>query len=270
MAINLADVKKLRDVTGAGMMDAKNALTEANGDMEAAIELLRISGQAKMAKRAGREASNGLVAGSGATLLHFACETDFVAKNDEFVALSQELVNAIAAAGATDVQSAVDVSLPSGESAADAVAALSAKSGEKLEVADVATFDGATVTYLHRRSQDLPPQVGVLVEYVGDDPEFTRGIAMQIAAMSPLYVTRDDVPADVLAKEVHVAEATAREEGKPEKIIGKIVEGRIGGFYKEVCLVEQASVSDDKKTVGQLLKENGTTVTRFARFSAGG
>lgn len=270
MAINLADVKKLRDVTGAGMMDAKNALTEAEGDFEAAIELLRISGQAKMAKRAGREASNGLVAGAGSTLLHFACETDFVAKNEEFVALAAELIEALAAAGVTDTEAAAGVTLASGESAAEAVAALSAKSGEKLELADIATYDGSTVTYLHRRSQDLPPQVGVLVEYTGEDPEFVRGIAMQIAAMSPAYVTREDVPEDVLAKERHVAEATAREEGKPEKIIGKIVEGRLNGFFKEVCLVEQASVSDDKKTVGQLLKENDTTVTRFARFSAGG
>ncbi len=270
MAINLADVKKLRDATGAGMMDAKNALTEAEGDFEAAVELLRISGAAKMAKRADREAANGLVAGSGSTLIHLACETDFVAKNDEFVSLADSLAEAIAAAEATAVEAAVDIKLASGDSVEDGIAALSAKSGEKIELAGVATYDGDTVMYLHRRSQDLPPQVGVLVEYEGDDSEFVRGIAMQIAAMSPSYVSRDDVPEEVLEKERHVAELTAREEGKPEKIIPKIVEGRLNGFFKDVCLVEQGSVSDDKKTVGQLLKENNTTVTRFARFSAGG
>ena len=184
--------------------------------------------------------------------------------------MADALAKELADAGVVEAEAAADVKVASGDSATDAIAALSAKSGEKIELAGVATFDGDTVMYLHRRSQDLPPQVGVLVEYEGENPEFVRGIAMQIAAMSPAYVSREDVPEDVLEKERHVAELTAREEGKPEKIIPKIVEGRLNGFFKDVCLIEQGSVSDDKKTVGQLLKENNTTVTRFVRFSAGG
>jgi len=269
MAITAADVKKLRDATGAGMMDAKRALTEADGDFDAAIELLRVAGQARMAKRADREASNGLVAGFGSSVIRLAAETDFVAKNDEFMELAQQIVRAVDAAGAGDLDAAGAVTLPSGQTAAAAVGALAAKIGEKLELAQVASFAGPSVTYLHRRSPDLPPQVGVMVEYEGGSEEFVRGIAMQIAAMSPSYVTRDEVPAAELDKERHVAELTAKEEGKPEAIIPRIVEGRLNGYYKDVCLVEQASVSDDKKTVGQLLKENGTTVKRFVRFAAG-
>lgn len=269
MAITAADVKKLRDATGAGMMDAKKALTEANGDFEAAIELLRVAGQARMAKRADREASNGLVAGAGSSVIRLAAETDFVAKNAEFMELAQQIVAAVDAAGAADLEAARAVQLPSGVTAAEAVEELAAKIGEKLELAQVASFAAPTVTYLHRRSPDLPPQVGVLVEYEGGTDEFVRGIAMQIAAMSPSYVTRDEVPEAELAKERHVAELTAKEEGKPEAIIPRIVEGRLNGYFKDVCLVEQASVSDDKKTVGQLLKENGVTVKRFVRFAAG-
>lgn len=270
MGITAADVKKLRDATGAGMMDAKKALTEADGDFEAATELLRVSGAARVSKRADREARNGLVAGAGTTVIQLAAETDFVAKNAEFMALAQEIVEAVDAAGAADLDAARAVALSSGLTVADAVADLSAKIGEKLELAQVAHFAEPVSIYLHRRSQDLPPQVGVMIEYSGGEPTFVRGIAMQIAAMMPQWVTRDEVPADVLAKERHVAELTAKEEGKPEAIIPRIVEGRLNGFFKEVCLVEQASVSEDKKTVGQLLKENGVTVKRFIRFATGG
>ena len=269
MAITAADVKKLRDATGAGMMDAKKALTEADGDFDAAVEILRVSGQAKMAKRSDREASNGLVASSGNAVIQLGAETDFVAKNAEFMALAQEIADAVAKAEAHGVEAANGVVLASGKSAAEAVSELSAKIGEKLEIANAAHFDGDTVIYLHKRSSDLPPQVGVAVEHSGGDADFVRGIAMQIAAMSPQWVTRDEVPEDVLANERRIAELTAREEGKPEQIIPRIVEGRLSGFFKDVVLVEQASVSDDKKTVGQLLKENGVTVTRFVRFSAG-
>lgn len=269
MAITAADVKKLRDATGAGMMDAKKALTEADGDFDAAVEILRVSGQAKMAKRSDREASNGLVASSGNAVIQLGAETDFVAKNAEFMALAQEIADAVAKAEAHGVEAANGVVLASGKSAAEAVSELSAKIGEKLEIANAAHFDGDTVIYLHKRSSDLPPQVGVAVEHSGGDADFVRGIAMQIAAMSPQWVTRDEVPEDVLANERKIAELTAREEGKPEQIIPRIVEGRLSGFFKDVVLVEQASVSDDKKTVGQLLKEHGVTVTRFVRFSAG-
>jgi elongation factor Ts len=267
--ITATDVKKLRDATGAGMMDAKKALTEADGDFDAAVEILRVSGQAKMAKRSDREASNGLVASSGKTVIQLGAETDFVAKNAEFMALAESIAKAVDAAGAHGVEAANGVQLPSGQTVAEAVGELSAKIGEKLELAAAATFDGPVTVYLHKRSQDLPPQVGVMVEYDGGDEVFVKGIAMQIAAMSPAYVTRDEVPEDVLANERRIAELTAKEEGKPEQIIPRIVEGRLGGFFKEVVLVEQQSVSDDKLTVGQLLKNNGVEVKRFVRFAAG-
>jgi len=267
--ITAADVKKLRDATGAGMMDAKKALTEADGDFDAAVEILRVTGQAKMAKRSDREASNGLVAAAGATVIQLGAETDFVAKNAEFMALAQEIATAVDAAKAHGVEAAGAVVLASGKTVAEAVGELSAKIGEKLELANAASFDGPVSIYLHKRSQDLPPQVGVMVEYDGGNEDFVRGIAMQIAAMSPSWVTRDEVPQDVLANERRVAELTAKEEGKPEAIIPRIVEGRLNGFYKDVCLVEQASVSDDKLTVGKPLEQNGVEVKRFVRFAAG-
>jgi len=269
MAITAADVKKLRDATGAGMMDAKNALTQADGDFDAATELLRIAGQAKMANRADRDASNGLVAASGKTVIQLAAETDFVAKNAEFMTLADEIAAAVDAAAPADLAGAKTVTLPDGRTVDTAISELAAKIGEKLELANAATFDGTVSVYLHRRSQDLPPQVGVMVEYTGGTDELARGIAMQIAAMSPTYVTREDVPADVIEHERHIAELAAREDGKPEKIIPRIVDGRIADFYKDVCLVDQASVSQDKLSVGQLLKNSGVTVTRFVRFSVG-
>lgn len=269
MAIAAADVKKLRDATGAGMMDAKKALTEANGDFDAAIELLRVSGAAKVSGRADREATNGLVDSAGTTLIQLGAETDFVAKNADFVALANEVAIAVDEAGAADLESAKAVKLSSGSTVDEAVAALAAKIGEKLELAAVAHYDSPVVVYLHRRSQDLPPQVGVMIEYDGGSEDFVKGIAMQIAAMSPEYLDRESVPAEVIEKERHVAELTAKEEGKPDHIVGRIVQGRLDGFFKEVCLIEQPSVSEDKKTVGQLLQQNGVTVKRFARFSAG-
>lgn len=268
MAITAADVKKLRDTTGAGMMDAKKALTEADGDFERAIEILRVTGQAKMAKRSDREASNGIVASAGNSLIQLGSETDFVAKNAEFVALADKIVAAVDAAGANGVEAASAVALDGG-TVKDAVDALATKIGEKLELKDAVHYDGTTHTYLHRRSQDLPPQVGVLVEYTGDDEALVHSVALQIASMMPQYVSREDVPADVIEKEKRIAKETALEEGKPEQIIDRIVEGRVGGFYKEVCLVEQPAVSDDKKTVGQLLDAAGVKVTKFVRLSAG-
>jgi elongation factor Ts len=269
MAIAAADVKKLRDATGAGMMDAKKALTEAEGDFDAAIELLRVSGAAKVSNRADREASNGLVAGFGTTVIQLGAETDFVAKNAEFMALGDDIVKAVDAAGASDLAAAKAVALASGQTVEQAIAALSAKIGEKLELANVAHFEAPVDLYLHRRTPDLPPQVGVLVEYEGEGADVMHGVSMQIAAMQPQWVNPSDVPADVVAHERHIAELTAKEEGKPEAIIPRIVDGRINGFYKDVCLVEQASVSDDKLSVGKLLKANGLAVKRFVRFATG-
>jgi elongation factor Ts len=143
------------------------------------------------------------------------------------------------------------------------------KIGEKIELGRVAVFEGPAVTYMHRRAADLPPAVGVLVEYEGDNAEAARGAAMQVAAMRPQYVSRDEVPADIVAKEREIAEATAREEGKPEQALPKIIEGRVNGFFKDVALLDQPSVQDSKKSVKAVLDEAGVTLKRFARFEVG-
>jgi len=270
MAITAADVKKLRDATGAGMMDAKKALTEADGDFDKATELLRISGAVKAANRSDRDASNGLVAAVGQTLIQLGSETDFTAKNAETIDLASQIAAAVEAAGTDTVEATMALTLPDGRTVADAVAGLSAKIGEKVELVKVARFDGQAHTYLHRRSPDLPPQVGVMVEFEGADKDgLIHTVALQIASMSPSYVQASDVPADVVDKEKRIAAETAREEGKPDHIIDRIVEGRIKDFFKDVALHDQPAISDDKATVGQLLDKSGLVVTRFVRFSAG-
>lgn len=270
MAITAADVKKLRDATGAGMMDAKKALTEADGDFEKAGELLRISGAAKAAKRgAEREASAGLVANSGNAIVELNSETDFVAKNDQFVALANELAAAADASKPANAEEFAASTLASGKTVAETVAELAVVIGEKIELGRVAAFDGTVATYMHRRASDLPPAVGVLVEFEGDNAEAARGAAMQIAAMRPRYLTREEVPADIVAKEREIAEATAREEGKPEQALPKIIEGRVNGFFKENVLLEQSSVQDNKKTVKAFLDEAGVTLKRFAHIEIG-
>ena len=269
--ITAAEVKKLRDSTGAGMMDAKRALTEAEGDFDRAVEVLRVSGQAKAAKRgAERSATNGLVASSGGALLQLGAETDFVAKNEEFQRLAADAVAAVAASRADGVEAANTAPLPSGKTVAEAVEELAVKIGEKLEVRAAAYFDGQTVVYLHRRASDLPPQVGVLVEYDGSDEAVARTVAMQIAAMRPQYLGRDEVPTDLVENERRIAEAAAREEGKPDKAVPKIVEGRLNAFFKDVVLLDQPSVTDNKTPVGRQLADAGLTIKRFARFEASG
>ncbi|MCB0909219.1 MAG: elongation factor Ts [Nocardioidaceae bacterium] len=263
-----ADVKKLRDMTGSGMMDCKKALEEADGDFDAAADILRTKGQAKMAKRAGeREAKAGLVATSGKALVELNCETDFVAKSDDFIAVAQQIADAADAAKAADAAAVSALSLGD-KTVAEVVEGLAITIGEKIELGRVAYFDGPIVTYMHKRAADLPPAVGVLVEYSGD-AEAARGAAMQIAAMKAEYLTREDVPAEVVEHERAIAEATTREEGKPEQAIPKIVEGRLGGFYKTVVLLEQESITESKKSVKDVLDAAGTSVSRFARFEVG-
>ncbi|MFI6819418.1 translation elongation factor Ts [Micromonospora sp. NPDC050187] len=267
-----ADVKKLRDLTGAGMMDSKKALTEAEGDFDKAIEILRVKGAKDVGKRAGRTAANGLVAHSGKALLELNCETDFVAKNDAFIALAQQLVEHGERSDAATAEELL-ASTIDGKSVADLVQEQSAKIGEKLVLNRFAKLDGTTAVYLHRKSQDLPPAVGVLVEYTGKTDEAAesdaRAVAMQVAAMRPKYLSRDEVPAEVVDSERRIAEQTAREENKPEAALPKIVEGRVNAFFKDFVLVEQASVADNKKTVKQVLAEAGIEVTRFLRFEVG-
>ncbi len=267
--ITAADVKKLRDMTSAGMMDSKKALQEADGDFDKAVEILRVHGQAKAEKRgAERTASNGLVAASGTALVELNCETDFVAKSDEFVSTAQQIADAANEAKPADLEALKTVTL-GGSTVGEAVEALAVKIGEKIEIGRVAVFDGPVATYMHRRASDLPPAVGVLVEYDGGSEDVARGAAMQIAAMRPEYVSREEVPAEVVAKEREIAEATAREEGKPEQALPKIVEGRLNGYFKQVALLDQPSVVDSKKSVKAVLDAAGVSVKRFARFEIG-
>jgi elongation factor Ts len=264
-----ADVKRLRELTGSGMMDVKKALDEADGDFEKATEVLRIKGAKDVGKRAERTTTNGLVAADGGVLVEITCETDFVAKNDEFQQLAGQIVEVAKKLRPASEVELADAEFTSGQTVGQAIASLSAKIGEKLVLRRVVIFDGAVSTYLHRRSSDLPPAVGVLVEFTGDNEEAARSIAMHIAAMKPKYVTRDEVPSDIVANERRIAEETAREEGKPEQALPKIVEGRVNGFFKDVVLIDQPSVQESKKTVKTVLDEAGVTVTRFARFEVG-
>ncbi|MGH3905329.1 MAG: translation elongation factor Ts [Pseudonocardiaceae bacterium] len=263
-----ADVKRLRDLTGSGMMDCKKALEESGGDFDKAVELLRIKGAKDVGKRAERTTANGLVAAAGGVMIELNCETDFVAKGADFQELADKIVAAAGRARPADAEALAQTELDGG-TVADAVHAVSAKIGEKLQLRRVVSFDGEVATYLHRRSSDLPPAVGVLVEYQGGSPDTPRAVAMQVAAMRPRYVTRDEVPDDVVANERRIAEETAREEGKPEQALPRIVEGRLNGFFKDAVLLEQASVQDSKKTVKTILNEAGVTVQRFARFEVG-
>ncbi|WP_029111269.1 translation elongation factor Ts [Mycobacterium sp. URHD0025] len=267
-----ADVKRLRELTGAGMLASKNALVEAGGDFDKAVELLRIKGAKDVGKRAERATAEGLVAAKDGALIELNSETDFVAKNAEFQELADQVVAAAAAANAGDVDALKAAKV--GDTTVDqAIADLSAKIGEKLELRRAAYFDGTVETYLHKRAADLPPAVGVLVEYQAGDAakgkEAAHAVALQIAALKAKYLTREDVPEDIVANERRIAEETAKSEGKPEQALPKIVEGRVTGYYKDVVLLDQPSVSDNKKTVKALLDEAGVTVTRFVRFEVG-
>ncbi|HVW81210.1 MAG TPA: translation elongation factor Ts [Mycobacteriales bacterium] len=270
MAVSAADVKKLRDATGAGMMDCKKALEEADGDFDKAVEILRVKGAAKAAKRSGeREATNGLVAAADGAMIALASETDFVAKNEEFQSLASDIVALAASTHPADAAALAQATLADGRTVEQAIEQTSAVIGEKLALGDVAVFEGKTTTYLHKRATDLPPQIGVLVAFEGDDAETARGVAMQIATYNPPYLSRDEVPAETVEKERRIAEATAREEGKPEQALPKIVEGRLTGFYKDNVLLDQAYVRDNKKSVQAVLDEAGVKITKFARFAVG-
>jgi elongation factor Ts len=264
-----ADVKKLRDATGAGMMECKKALEEADGDFEKAIEVLRVHGEAKNLKRDDRVASNGLVAAAEGAMIELASETDFVAKNEQFQTLANDIVAHFAGSSATDIDSLKAETMKDGKTVEESVQSLAAVIGEKLELRRAVKLGGTVATYLHRKASDLPPQVGVLVQFDGADPEAARGAAMQIAAMRPKYLTRDEVPAEVVESERRVAEETTRAEGKPEAALPKIVEGRLNGFFKTVVLLDQESVKEQKKSVKQVLDEAGVAVTKFAHFEVG-
>lgn len=268
-----ADVKALRDSLGTGMMDSKNALVEADGDLEKAVEILRLKGAKNNAKRADRSTSEGLVAavenGTTATMIELACETDFVAKSDKFVNLADAVLTAAAAAGAGSAEEAL-AAQAGGKSVADLINDESAVLGEKVELRRVASVNAdAFAIYLHKTSKDLPPQVGVVVGYSGSDAETARSVAQHIAFADPQYLTREEVPADVVEKEREIVTEISRNEGKPEAALPKIVEGRIGAFFKQVALLDQDYAKDNKLSIAQVLKDAGLTVTGFARFKVG-
>jgi elongation factor Ts len=271
--IPAAEVKKLRDATGAGMMAAKKALEEAGGDQDKAAEVLRIKGETKVRERgAERTASNGLVAAAEGAMIQLSCETDFVAKNEQFQQLAADIVAHAAKTGTSDVQALLAEKLTDGRTVAENIDSLAAVIGEKLELTRVTVLgaDGAQIAaYMHRRSADLPPQVGVLVEFEGENLEAARAAAMQVAAMRPQFLTRDEVPAELVDNERRVAEEIARKEGKPEQALSRIVEGRVNGFFKEVALLEQSSVQDQKKTVKAVMDAAGVTLRQFARYEVG-
>jgi elongation factor Ts len=273
-----ADVKRLREQTGAGMMDCKNALEEASGDLEAAIELLRLKGAKDVNKRATRTAANGLVAAEldgtrAGVLVELNCETDFVAKTDQFQQLAAEIARTALKAGVGDrlalLATETSETKP-GSTVQQLIEEAGASLKEKLELGRFARFEGGYVaSYLHRSDAALPPTLGVLVQLDTDNAEVARDLAQQVAAMRPLYTAREDVPADVVEKERRIAEQITRDEGKPEQAIGKIVEGRLNAYFKDVVLTEQAFVKEPKTTIKQVLSQNGVTVKGFARFQVG-
>ena len=271
-----ADVKKLRELTGAGMMDCKKALDEADGNVDKAVEALRIKGQKGVAKREGRSAENGAVVSiiaddnSSGVLVELKCETDFVAKGEKFQTVANEIAQHVVKTSPADIETLLGSEIEPGKTVQAFVDEANANLGEKIVLDRFAQFSGAFVSsYMHRTMPDLPPQIGVLVELDKADADLAKGIAQHIAAFAPKYLSREDVPAEVVESERRVAEETTRAEGKPEAALPKIVEGRVNGFFKEATLLGQPYALDNKKSVQKVLDEAGVTLKRFARFRVG-
>ncbi|MEH0111350.1 translation elongation factor Ts [Tersicoccus sp. MR15.9] len=271
-----ADIKALRERTGAGMLDVKKALDEADGDAAKAMEIIRVKGLKGVTKREGRSTAEGLIAarveGSVGVMVEVNCETDFVAKAAPFVEFGNKVLEAAIASGANDLDSLLAAQID-GKPVSEQVTEAGALLGEKVQVRRVVRVEGATVdAYLHKTSKDLPAQVGVLVavDGTGDAAQaVAHDVAVHTAAMAPTYLSRDDVPAETVENERRIADETARAEGKPEAALTKIVEGRLTGYFKEVALLDQPFAKDSKKTVGKVLEEAGTTAVGFARFRVG-
>jgi len=271
--VSLADIKALRERLGTGMVDTKNALVEAEGDFDKAVDILRLKGAKGNAKRADRSTSEGLIAAvesaTATTLIELACETDFVAKSDKFVALGNTVLQALADFGAETVDAALTAPV-NGTTVGALIDGEAAILGEKIELRRIARIPGDKfAVYLHRTNKDLPPQVGVVVAYTGDDVETARGVAQHISFADPIYLSRDDVPASEVEKERHIVEEISRGEGKPDAALPKIVEGRITAYFKQVALLEQEYARDNKQTIKQVLADAKLTVTHFARFKVG-
>ena len=274
MSYTAEDVKRLREATAAGMLDCKKALDESGGDFDKAVEIIRVKGLKGVTKREGRTTSNGLVVARvvndlGA-MLELNCETDFVAKGERFQALGDELIDHLMKVQSADLDAFLKSEISAGRTVQQHIDEANATLGEKIEIRRVSVHAGSPVgIYLHKTSPDLPPQVGVLVQLTKDAIEVGKDVAQHIAAFAPQFVHRDEVPADLIEKERRIAEESAREEGKPEAALPKIIEGRVTGFVKEVSLLEQAFAKDAKKTVKQILDEAGTAVKAFSRFRVG-
>nr|WP_225751597.1 translation elongation factor Ts [Pseudoclavibacter sp. Marseille-Q3772] len=270
----IADIKALREQLGTGMTDTKKALEEADGDMEKAVEILRLKGAKGNAKRADRSAAEGLVVAKvndngTATILELNCETDFVAKGDKFIKLADDVLEAAAAAGATNAEEAL--AAPMGDATvAEAISELAAVIGEKFELRNARQVKGENFdVYMHYTSKDLPPQVGVVVGFTGTDTETAHGIAQHIAFANPSYLNREDVPQATIDNERKVVEEITRAEGKPEAALPKIVEGRLGAFFKQIVLNEQEYARDPKHTVKQIAEQAGLQIVDFARLKVG-
>ncbi|AZU01264.1 MAG: translation elongation factor Ts [Brevibacterium sp.] len=268
-----ADIKALREKTGAGMMDVKKALDEADGDQTKAMEALRIKGLKGATKREGRSTSDGLVAtsveGGVGTMIELNSETDFVAKSEPFVKLSEEVLE-LAVANKADSAEALLAAETDGKPVSQFITESGASLGEKVELRRVGRVEGSKIaSYLHRTNKDLPPQVGVLLAFEGDDETVAHDVAVHIAAMAPKYFSREDVPADLVENERRIAEDTAKNEGKPEQALPKIIEGRVNGFFKENCLLDQGFAKDPKQSVAKVLEAAGVKATGFLRFRVG-
>ena len=269
----IADIKTLREQLGTGMVDTKKALEEADGDLEKAVEILRLKGAKGNAKRADRSTSEGLVAAKESdgqvTIIELNTETDFVAKNERFIALADKVLDAAAAAHADSSEAAL--SAPAGsQTVAELISDEAASIGEKVELRLVSTLSGDNFEiYLHKTSKDLPPQVGVVLAYSGDDAETARSIAQHISFANPSYLSRDEVPEADVDKEREIVTEISRNEGKPEAALPKIVEGRVNAFFKQVSLLDQDYAKDNKQSVAQVAKDAGLTLTGFARYKVG-
>ena len=273
MSYTASDVKRLRELTAAGMMDCKNALDESGGDFDKAVELIRVKGQKGVTKREGRTTSNGLVSapvsGDAGVILELNCETDFVAKGERFQELGNEILAKLSTSSTTELEAFLASDFGGGKTVQAHIDEANATLGEKIVLRRIGVMKGGPVSvYLHRTSPDLPAQVGVLVQLTNENA-IGKDVAQHIAAFAPSYVKREDVPADLIESERRIAEETARNEGKPEASLAKVVEGRVTGFIKEVSLIEQAFAKDSKKSVSQVLEEAGTNVSAFFRFRVG-
>ena len=275
MAISAKDVKKLRDMTGAGMMDSKRALQEADGDFEKAVDILRKKGQKVAAKRADREANQGLVVTKIADdkktgiIVEVNCETDFVARNDEFAGFAEDVAAVILAALPADLNALMALDFKNGRTVGEALTDLTGKIGEKLGIRrfEVMTSDnGQVISYIHPGAR-----LGVIVDLQGNGHlEATgRDVAMQVAALNPVATHRDEVPQAIQDKEMEIARDAARNEGKPEHIIDRIAQGKLERYFKDNVLVEQPFVKDASVTVKEVLQQAGAEVRTFIRFNLG-